>query len=122
MPKTSRQTKQKNILQEQIKSFESFFTAEDLHRKAKKQDPKVGIATIYRYLKDLTLKHQLHSYTCDRKSIYSRSERSHCHFVCQKCRLASHIDIHSIDFLKSKIKGTICHFQIDVEGVCERCK
>ena len=118
--KQSRQTKQKSLLEKELSNLDSFFTAEDLHRKVKNE--RIGIATIYRFLGELKNKNTLHSYICDRKSIYSKSKSNHCHFTCQKCGKVIHINIDSLDFLKKNVKGVICHFQIDVEGICEDCK
>ena len=118
----ARNTKQKEILKEEIKKFNSFFTVEELLEKSKKKDPKIGIATIYRFLKELVKKRELHSYTCNRKTIYSIDKKSHSHFKCEKCGKTSHINIDSLDFIKNKIEGSICHFQMDVNGICKNCR
>lgn len=122
MPKQARNTRQKELLDEEVNKFGAFFSAEELLSKAKKKDEKIGIATVYRFLKGLSDKRKIHSYTCCRKTIYSVDKRSHCHFICEKCGKVSHIDVSSIDFIKDRIKGSICHFQIDVTGICDDCK
>jgi Fur family zinc uptake transcriptional regulator len=117
----SRNTRQKEILANLVKNFNSFFNAEDLFELAVKKDKSIGIATVYRFLKELRGRGKVHSYSCDRKTIYSIDKRSHCHFFCEKCGEVDHIDIKSLDFFEKKFKGKICHFQIDVSGVCEKC-
>ncbi len=119
--KKSRKTKQKQLIQSEISKFTSFFTADELSAQIKKKDPTIGIATVYRLLKDLRKKRELHSYVCNRKMIYSREKNNHCHFICQRCGQTTHFSIDKIDFLTTKIKGEICHFQIDVHGICEKC-
>jgi len=114
-----RQTKQKKLIEEEVKKLDSFFTAEDLHSIVKQRDNNIGIATIYRFLRDLKSKEKLHSYLCNRKTIYSKDKNNHCYFICQKCGKIKHFDVDSIDFLK--IKESICHFQIDVHGTCKKC-
>ena len=114
-----RKTKQKQLIEDEIKKLDSFFTAEELFQNVKKQDYKMGIATIYRFLRDLKKKEKLHSYLCNRKTVYSKDENNHCHFICQKCGQIKHFDVKSLDFLK--IKENICHFQIDVHGTCKKC-
>jgi len=121
MVKKSRKTKQKELIQSEISIFTSLFTADELFDKIKKKDNTIGIATVYRFLKDLRKKKELHSYICERKMIYSREKNNHCHFICQKCDQITHFDVEKIDFLRSKIKGDICHFQIDVHGICDKC-
>jgi Fur family transcriptional regulator, ferric uptake regulator len=121
MTKKSRKTKQKEHIQSEISTFTSLFTADDLYDKIKKKDNTIGIATVYRLLKDLRKKKELHSYICERRMIYSREKNNHCHFICQKCDQTTHFTVDKIDFLKTKIKGEICHFQIDVYGICDEC-
>ena len=121
MAKLSRKTKQKEIILEELGSFRSFFTAEELHEKAKKKDNRLGIATVYRFLKEFKHQEELHSYSCDRKTIYSKGKNNHSHFICEKCGTISHLDLKSLDFFKGKINGEICHFQLDVYGTCKSC-
>jgi len=122
MAKKSRKTRQKELIKEEMEKFSSFFTAEELFKKVKNKDKKLGIATVYRFLKELREKNLLHSYSCDRKIAYSKENNSHCHFICQKCKQVTHFDIKTIDFLKNKFKGSsICHFQVDVHGLCNKC-
>jgi len=121
MVKKSRKTKQKELIQYEISTFTSLFTADELFDKIKKKDNTIGIATVYRFLKDLRKKKELHSYICERKMIYSREKNNHCHFICQKCDQITHFNVEKVDFLRSEIKGDICHFQIDVHGICDKC-
>ncbi len=118
----TRVTRQEKILEEAVKKFSKFFTAEELLDETKKKDKDVGIATVYRFLKELEESKKIHSYTCRRKRVYSTKKDSHCHFVCEKCGKVEHFEISEVDFIKEKIEGEVCHFQIDVSGVCEECK
>ncbi len=120
--KESRQTKQKNILEKKLKEQTKLFNAEELHNEVKKEDKNIGIATVYRFLKENLKKHSIHSYDCNRKKIYSLKTNNHCHFKCEKCGKTEHFDIKEVNFLKEKLKGDICNFQIDVNGICEECK
>ncbi len=115
-----RNTWQKETIRKEIDKKESFFTAEDIFRDLK--DNGIGIATIYRFLTEEKRRQRLHSYICNRKAVYSKEKDNHCHCICQKCGQMFHFDIDKIDFLKNKIKGSICHFQVDVTGICDRCK
>ncbi|MCU0800038.1 MAG: transcriptional repressor [Candidatus Thermoplasmatota archaeon] len=117
-----RQTKQRSIIEEEVRKFKTFFTAEEVHEKVRERDPRIGTATVYRYLKDVEGEDKPHYYYCDRKKIYSFKSDNHCHFYCTVCGKTSHFHIEKIDFLKNSIKGGICHFQIDVYGVCDDCQ
>ena len=52
----SRHTKQKEIMEKEVKKINKFFSVEDLLEKVTKIDKKIGIATIYRFLKYLRKK------------------------------------------------------------------
>jgi Fur family transcriptional regulator, ferric uptake regulator len=122
MGRQNRNTKQKELIRTELKKIRSFFSAEDLHGLVSAIDKDIGMATIYRYLKEAKEKGELYTYTCDRRTIYSKGKKSHCHFICEKTGKVIHFDIESIDFLKDKIPGTITSFQLEVKGVCNSCK
>ena len=122
MIKRIRQTKQKRILNEELNNINIFFTAETLYDRTKKRDKDIGIATIYRFLKQLRKENKICSYICEGKQIYSKDKNNHCHFRCHICNSIKHISLDSIDFLKKKIDESICHFQIDIEGICKDCE
>lgn len=121
MGKKTRLTKQKEIVEKELYNFKTFFTADDLLQKIKTKDKNIGIATIYRFLKNKINKNELHSYYCDRRQVYSAQMNNHCHFICSKCGKTSHFNIKNLDFIKSSIQGKICHFQIDINGICDKC-
>ncbi|MEK6905376.1 MAG: transcriptional repressor [Nanoarchaeota archaeon] len=116
-----RSTQQKQLIMQEITNFNSFFNAEELYHEASKKNPKIGLATIYRLLNDLTKNGDIHSFQCNRKTLYSNSKKNHCHFTCERCRERKHIDIKKLDFMDAQVEGEVCHFQIDVTGVCKRC-
>jgi len=117
----SRNTHQKNVMRCEVVNMNSFFSGEDLLNRVRKSDPSIGKATVYRFLKEMKDKKLLHFYNCDRKTLYSKSQKSHCHFICEKCSTTKHIEIKNLDFLKKNMQEEICHFQIDVYGLCSEC-
>jgi len=122
MGRHNRNTKQKELISQEIHKIDSFFNAEDLYSKVKEKDKHIGIATIYRFLNEAKRKGELYTYICDRKTIYSKGKKSHCHFECEKTGKIIHFEIDNLDFLKDKIPGTIKSFQLEVKGVCNTCE
>ena len=114
----NRNTKQKETIQKELDKITTFFSAEDLYTKTE----DISLATIFRFLKELRDKKVLYSYICDRKTIYSKQEKSHCHFTCEKTGKIIHFEIDNIDFLKNKVPGKITSFQLEVKGICDDCK
>lgn len=122
MAKTSRNTRQKELMQIELDKIKTFFSAEDLYSHIKRSDKDIGIATIYRFLKNLKKRKLLFTYICDRRTIYSKEKKSHCHFICETTGKITHFEIDSLDFLKDKIPGSITSFQLEVRGICkDRC-
>lgn len=111
----SRQTKQKELLEKVTQSLSSFFNAEDMYNKAVKKDASLGIATVYRFLKEQVELGNLHSYMCDRKTVYSKTKQ-HCHFINEETGEVTHFEIKNIDFLKKIVPGNISSFSIEVKG------
>ena len=116
-----RTTQQLELLQQTSKQLSDFFDAQTLHQEAQKSDEEVGIATVYRYLKDATKAGDLHKYRCNNRSVYTTKKKSHCHFICEKTGKTIHFELDSIDFLADKVPGTIKSIQIEVTGECADC-
>ena len=119
MGRKSRNTKQKEIINNEIKNIKDFFTSEDLYNLVKKKNSDIGLATVYRFLKELKKNKKIHTYTCNNRLLYSKDKKSHCHFICEETGKVVHFDVDSLDFLKNKIPGSISSFQIEVRGKCE---
>ena len=113
--RVSRKTKQKEILEELVEKENSFFSAKELHKKAQKIDKDIGIATVYRFLKNEVSKLKLNSYICERRQVYSK-QKTHCHFIDEETGEITHFDIDSIDFLKNKVSGKINSINIEIKG------
>lgn len=121
MGRQNRLTKQKEIIKKELEKINSFFNAEELYDLVKKKDEHIGLATIYRYLKEADANKDIFSYICNRRTVYSKGKKSHCHFECEESGKIIHFEIDNIDFLKNKIPGTITSFQIEVKGKCDDC-
>ncbi len=121
MPK-SRKTKQKEILERELRNCKNFFNAEDLMKQTSKKGLSIGIATVYRFLRKKSKNSELHHYTCKGKRIYSIDKRIHSHFICKQCGRTNPFNMEDISAIRKSVKGEICHFQLDVYGICEQCK
>ncbi len=117
-----RTTRQKELLEKELKTKKTFFTAEEFYNKLKKKEQKISIATIYRFLKEQGEKKILHSYLCNRRTLFSIDKKTHAHFYCEECKKEKHIEIKNIDFLKNELQEDICHIQINITGICKECK
>ena len=117
-----RMTSQKKILTKEMDKLKSFFTASLLHKRVAQANKRIGLATVYRFLKEAEKKGDTHSFVCDSKKIYSTDKKSHAHFTCEKCGVVKHITVNTVDFLKEIIADEVCHFQIELAGICSSCR
>lgn len=118
MGRVSRETKQKQSMADAIATQRAFFTAAQLHAIVADE---MGIATVYRYLKNEAKRGKLHAYRCGKSTIYSARKSAHCHFLCTRCKRVEHIAVEEAHFLKDIRAGMACHFQIDIHGTCNAC-
>ena len=110
-------TRQKQRLHEALAGMGAFFSAEQLHARVR----GIGLATVYRFLNERVKEGELHPYACDRRTVYSRTGTSHCHYVCERTGAVTHFAIDDLDFLKGKLPGSVTSFQLEVRGVCGDC-
>jgi Fur family ferric uptake transcriptional regulator len=120
--RNSRFTRQKSLLQGLVSLQEGFFSAVRLHELALKKDSSLGLATVYRFLRDAKRSGLLSEYVCDRKKVYAKGRIGHCHFVCERTGRMIHFDLDDISVLQEKIPGTITSFSLEVKGVCDDCQ
>lgn len=120
----SRQTLQKEAVASEITRLDGLFAAQELHRRVRRRHPDVGQATIYRQLKEMSRRGELHHFRHGRTMVYSAHPNNVVHFICERCAAARPIRLQQVDFIGLVQKQTgrkVCHFQLDVFGVCEKC-
>lgn len=117
-----RVTNQKKFLEEAIKQFKGLFTGEEVWNRVRTRNEKIGIATVYRFLKEKKKARELHTHICDRRIYFSRNKISHGHFKCEKCGKTREFSINSLNDINGKVSGEICCIHIDVSGICEKCR
>lgn len=121
----SRNTIQKQIILDNIKKTKSHPTANELYEIIRKENPKIGQATVYRNLKTmaesgdiiiLPLKNNINRYDGD--------TTLHNHFICENCGRVIDVFI-SRDTLNNKIEDKysikIKRENTIYEGICKDC-
>jgi len=114
-------TNQKMFLYKLIKTFSSFFDTYQIYENVTEKKKKIGLATIYRFLNKLEKDGEIHSFVCGNKKVYSSNKTNHVHYKCERCGKVKHITIKNLDFL-SESMDDVCHFQIELAGICLECK
>ncbi len=108
---------------------EGHFSAEDLLEFAKKEDPTVSKATVYRTLSLLKESNILEEQDFgDGKKLYERAQgrKHHDHLVCIKCGRILEFENEAIERLQDSEAGKhnfkIVYHSLKLFGFCHSCK
>ncbi len=104
------------------------FSAEDLLRFSKKEDPTVSKATVYRTLALLKESNVLEEQDFgDGKKLYERAQgrKHHDHLVCVKCGIIIEFENDAIERLQDseakKLQFKIVYHSLKLFGFCQSC-
>jgi Fur family ferric uptake transcriptional regulator len=90
----ARNTRQLAAIESALRSAGRPLAIDELHAAAKKSLPRLGLATIYRTLRDLTTAGRIVSvkYAGQPVRYEWAVSRSHAHFICNRCKRVFDID------------------------------
>ncbi len=102
----------------------------DVYAKLKNKLPRLGLPTIYRILEELLDAGILiRLLSSDRQRHYALCAfpgGHHHHFTCRKCRKVEEVEFCNLDeisvFVENKLKAKVEAHQLQIEGLCSRCK
>ena len=120
-------TQRRTILHQAMR--EGHFSAEDLLKFSKKEDPTVSKATVYRTLALLKESNVLEEQDFgDGKKLYERAQgrKHHDHLVCIKCGRILEFENEAIERLQDseakKHSFKIVYHSLKLFGFCQNCK
>lgn len=119
-----RNTHQKKLILDILNNL-SHPNAYDIYNEARKINPKISVATIYRNLNQLVLDKKITKLNLDNlDSIYDINTHSHNHFVCTKCKKI--IDVKPILIDEQELENTygfkVANNHLTINGLCFECK
>jgi Fur family ferric uptake transcriptional regulator len=126
-----RMTAQRRLLVGIIQESRRHLDAATLLACAKKQDPQIDRATVYRtigLLKDRRLIDELDLMHIEGEKHYyeARTNRDHCHMACFRCGAVMEFTSSSFEKLKKemakKSSFQIRVVRLEVGGICKRCR
>lgn len=94
--RVERNTKQKELIHDALKSSDEFISAQDLHRKLEDEDVKVGLATVYRQLNALAEAGEADTVRLEGQQLFRLcgDDGHHHHLVCTNCGKTVETDHH----------------------------
>lgn len=117
-------TAQRSELFEMVMKERSHFSVDDLHKKIK---GKIGIATLYRFLRLLVSSQMLNEYNFGEQTLFERKDsQHHDHIICTKCNTIDEFFSPEIENLQEKIvekKGfKLTSHRHELYGICKKCQ
>jgi Fur family ferric uptake transcriptional regulator len=122
-----RQTRQREVILEIVRSTMDHPTAEWVHRQARRHLPRISVATVYRNLKEMAAEgeiHELHGGGLSTR--FDANTGQHYHVRCVMCGRMADLPI-SVDRRVEEDAGRAINYRIlghrvEVLGVCPACE
>lgn len=121
----------KHIYNFLVKNQDKHMSAEEILSQIEKENPNIGLATVYRTMQLFTetgiaLKHDFD----DGKSRYelnvNKDVHNHHHLICQKCGEIIEVDMDLMEELEERIESNydfcITNHIVKVYGICNNCR
>ena len=122
-----RTSNQRLVILEHLRSVDRHLTAEEIYQRVKSKLPSVGLGTVYRNLKFLTLHGYIEEMVPpDHVARYSSHTHSHLHFRCDRCGRIEDFDLpeefarqrESLSTQGYAVRNTMVEFS----GICRSCR
>lgn len=121
-----RQTRQRDAISQVIEETSGPLVVEEIHQRAKKSLPNLGIATVYRALKLMLESRQVQQ--VNMPSGETRYESAHLghhdHFECRICHRVFDLDICPLKLKNgTRLLGgfLVEGHELTISGLCEKC-
>lgn len=123
---TERNTKQKQIIIDVVKSHDNHPTADEIYSFVHEKDSRISKATVYRVLHQLAKNGEI----CEVDSLpcagrYDKRNDKHHHILCEKCGSVFDAPVDYDEFQDRKLEEItgfkIKRHEIIFRGICEKC-
>ena len=126
LPDGARATPQRRALLEAVERCEGSFTALELHDRARRREPALGIATTYRTLELLRSTGAIRALAGQEQRTYVRCRPGHHHhLVCVACGSVEETELcaapSQAELTKRHGFAAESH-ELDIYGTCARCR
>ena len=125
LPHGLRLTRQRRALLRLVDGWTGAFTVAELHARARRDEPGIGLATVYRTLELLRTAGAVRLLSVAGRSSYVRCrEEHHHHLVCTSCGAVEDTDLcaapSTAEIARRHGFAAAAH-DLDIYGTCRRC-
>lgn len=120
-------TKRRQMIYEYFKQHPNDHpTAEEVYLALKKEDSKIGVATVYRNLNTLVSQGLLKEINLYKQGVrYDLIEVEHYHFLCDRCGTIENIKFATLDHvdheIEQELQSKITSKDVLFHGICKDC-
>ena len=125
--KKTRNTMQKKIILETVRSINGHPTVDDVYAEITKTFSNISKNTVYRNLRQLAADGEIRKVSLyDELEKYDNTCKIHYHFQCDVCGMMSDVDMNYMDNIDEAVRQKhnlkIDEHDIVFRGVCSECK
>ena len=121
-----RNTLQRQIILDTIKSTKTHPSAEELYFEVQKSYSAIGKSTVYRHLRELLNENIIAQLTVDGVTRYDKNAEFHCHLICEKCGKIFDIEMDIVsgadEVIMEKYGFSVNRREVEFFGACTDCK
>ena len=126
-PIARRQTRQRQVVLEELRKLKSHPTAAELHDLVRRRLPRISLSTVYRNLEFLVEQGQAQRLdTASGQNRYDGDVGHHCHVRCVRCGRVDDMPELPEDIVKKhgrRIRGyKLLDWRLEMLGVCPDCR
>jgi Fur family transcriptional regulator, ferric uptake regulator len=126
LPPRARLTRQRRAVLEAIRGGPRTFTATELYDRARKREPALGLATVYRTIELLRRSEAIRPLAGSVRAEYVRcTPGHHHHLICLSCGSVEETDLCAAPpaaELRRRHGFTPASHELDVFGTCAECR
>jgi Fur family ferric uptake transcriptional regulator len=124
LPPHVRATPQRRAVVDTISRWRGAFTAVEIYDRARRREPRLGLATVYRTIDVLRRAGSVRPLPGDRSTYVRCSARHHHHLICVTCGSVEETELcaaPSAAELRRRHGFAAETHEVDVYGKCRRC-
>lgn len=122
-------TSQRTLLLQIVQESKGHLDAEEMYRRARRRDPRINLATVYRtlsLLKESNLIEQRYLARDHHREVFeSKAAPEHYHFTCLKCGKVIEFESALVEQLRREVREKFgvefTHGCLCFEGYCDAC-
>ncbi len=126
MTKAQRNTRQRQVILEELRALTSHPTAAELYQSVRHRMPRISLGTVYRNLELLSRNGQIRKLeTANSRTRFDGNVEPHLHIRCVRCERVT--DVHDtlelppLERVASLSGHEVLGMRLEFLGICERC-